>query len=300
MTTKYRKTVFSSIPSFGTNAVIQLIIACGVSYVIFHLFRVTMLVIGFTPDVFERIIQTNLAIPNKSLILKKFWTVFTYGWLHMSFWQLVTDMIWLYTFGSLVQMLVGRKQVIPLFIYGIITGGVFYTLAQFIPGRTFWGIEYFVGPQAGIMALAAAAVTITPKYRFFLTPTFSIPMLVVVGLFVVLMVMTVAGVPALLFLLLGGALIGFLYVKLLQSGYKPGEWAYDIYAKMEKAVTPDEQTLHARKNKKRQEILNKLHEQRHSKQRHIDDILDKINQKGYNSLTDEEKEILIRASKEDN
>jgi hypothetical protein len=34
-------------------------------------------------------------------------------------------------------------------------------------------------------------------------------------------------------------------------------------------------------------------------QQRIDDILDKINQKGYNSLTQEEKDILSRASKDD-
>jgi hypothetical protein len=34
-------------------------------------------------------------------------------------------------------------------------------------------------------------------------------------------------------------------------------------------------------------------------QQRIDDILDKINQKGYHYLTEEEKELLKRASKED-
>jgi len=34
-------------------------------------------------------------------------------------------------------------------------------------------------------------------------------------------------------------------------------------------------------------------------QQRIDEILDKINQKGYHFLTDEEKELLKRASEED-
>jgi hypothetical protein len=34
-------------------------------------------------------------------------------------------------------------------------------------------------------------------------------------------------------------------------------------------------------------------------QQRIDDLLDKINQQGYHSLTDEEKELLKKASKED-
>jgi hypothetical protein len=38
----------------------------------------------------------------------------------------------------------------------------------------------------------------------------------------------------------------------------------------------------------------------HITQKRIDEILDKINQKGYKFLTDEEKEILRRASEDDN
>ena len=37
----------------------------------------------------------------------------------------------------------------------------------------------------------------------------------------------------------------------------------------------------------------------HFTQQHLDEILDKINQKGYHFLTDEEKEFLKKASEQD-
>lgn len=300
MSTRYRRTIFASMPSFGTNTVIKLIIACGVAFVMFHFLRVTMLIMGYSADVFIQNVQANLALPDRADFGKKFWTVFTYGWLHIGFWQMVSNMLWLYCFGSLVQMLVGRKQVLPLFIYGIVAGGLFYLLAQLFPSRAFQGVGMFMGPQGGIVALAAAALTITPGYRFYLTPTFSLPLYVVAIIFTVLMVMAVAGIPSLLFLLLGGGVVGFGYIKLLKNGYRPGEWAYDLYERAERTVTPDEQAIREKKEKKRREELQKKFEQKISAQRRIDDILDKINQKGYDSLTAEEKEILLRASKDEN
>ena len=76
-------------------------------------------------------------------------------------------MLWLYCFGSVVQMLVGPRQVIPLYAYCLVAGGALYLLAQFLPGA--WGkipaVIGLVGPRAGLMGMTVAAVTLTPKYR---------------------------------------------------------------------------------------------------------------------------------------
>ncbi|MFI5196607.1 MAG: rhomboid family intramembrane serine protease, partial [Chitinophagales bacterium] len=230
------------------------------------------------------------------------WTLLTYGWFHFNgFMELVSNMLWLYCFGSVVQMLVGHKQVIPLYAYCLVTGGIFYLLAQLLPGE--WGkiphITGLLGSRAGLMGLAAAAVTLTPKYRFYLTETFSIPLLVVVGIFAVLMVVSSGFYLPIILLLAAGAGTGFGYIKLLQAGYRPGEWMYTLKRKAESLVTPDENVAWKKHNKKRNELLNKIYEPKQGiSQKRIDDILDKILQKGFNSLSAEEKDILMRAGKE--
>jgi hypothetical protein len=89
---------------------------------------------------------------------------------------------------------------------------------------------------------------------------------------------------------LGGALYGFLYTRSLRSGGNPGAW-------LEKLLTvfaPGKnkmKVVHTRRSRsgpqdpaKRQEV--------------IDAILDKISRSGYASLSADEKEILFRASKQ--
>lgn len=300
MKAAYTRRRNSSIPSYNENAVLQLIIACGVGFVAYHLTRVVLLIADANPSTFTALFTQNLALPELQHFAPKFWTVFTYGWIHNGFWELFSNMIWLYSFGSVVQMLVGYKQVIPLFFYCLIAGGLFFELSQVMPLESFHAGLLMFGAQAGVIGMAVAALTIQPDYRVYLGDRFSIPLIVIASIFFVLAVMNTNLQAPGLFLLAGGALMGFIYVKLLKAGYRPGIWIYDMFNRLDSMATPDE---HAQRNKgkKRSQVLSKMYEPKQGiTQKRIDDILDKINQKGYSSLTNEEKEILLKASKEDN
>ncbi len=108
------------------------------------------------------------------------------------------------------------------------------------------------------MGMAAAAVTITPKYRFYLTETFSIPLITVAGIFTVLMFIGSGLYLPVIFMLAGGGFMGFGYVKLLQAGYRPGDWIYTLSRKIESTVTPGEYV--SQQNKRRGNSLNNLYE----------------------------------------
>src|SRR6185437_16691556 len=137
MKTVSRRPVSSFIPGYNKNAVIQLIIVSGVCFVIYQLLSLVMLVVGSGKDGFNAMIVPNVSLPALVAFKAKFWTLLTYGWIHHGFWELLSNMLWLYCFGSVVQSLVGYKQVIPLYFYSLIVGGVFYLLSQFIPGNNF-------------------------------------------------------------------------------------------------------------------------------------------------------------------
>lgn len=299
MTTQ-KRSFFSYIPGYHKNAILQVIIVFGTAYVAFHFIEAIMLMIGMTEDRFMSDIMTYVAMPSLPLLKGKVWTLLTYGLVDVGFWKLVTNLIWLYAFGNLVQTMVGYKQVWPLFLYSILAGGIFYQLSQLIPGNAFAGIYYVYGCQAGIMGMAAAALTITPGYRFYLGDRFSIPIAVVAGIFALLMLLNTQMHLSLILLLAGGGLSGFGYIKLLQKGYRPGAWMYSLINSIESTVTPNEHAAWKKNSKKRADVLRKMYEPKQGiTQRNIDDILDKINQRGYNSLTKEEKEMLFRAGKDE-
>ena len=96
---------------------------------------------------------------------------------------------------------------------------------------------------------------------------------------------------------LGGALFGFLYVKLLQSGTDLSKgilFVLDFFANLskQKKKTPFKK-VHRNTTKK---VVNSFSE-KDITQKQIDDILDKISKSGYDSLTKEEKEFLFKAGK---
>ncbi|MCW3123891.1 MAG: rhomboid family intrarane serine protease [Flavipsychrobacter sp.] len=302
MDTGRRRSALSYIPGLANNAVLQLIIASGLSYVMLSLVWAVITLVYQDQGNFNQYILPNLAMPSTLLAFKAhWWTVVVYGWMQYphAFFELLSNMVWLYCFGSVVQMLVGPKQIIPLFAYSLFFGGVAYVLALLLPGELGKTTAYLLGPRAGLMGMAAAAVTLTPQYRLYLTETFSIPLLVVAGVFTFLMIIGSGFYLPVIIVLLAGALTGFGYIKLLNAGYRPGQWMYQLTHKIASTVTPDEEALRRKNSAKRNEVLSKMYEPRNGvSQSRIDAILDKINQKGYNSLTAEEKETLMRVGKE--
>lgn len=301
MSSNRKKSVLSYIPGFTENAVLQLIIVSAVAYIAFAMIWAILMIVFNSEVNFNVYFMGNVALPHLPIFKAKWWTIFTYGWMQSpnGFFMLLSNMLWLYCFGSVVQMLVGYRQVIPLFAYSLILGGGVYLLAQFMPGE--WGKcpPLLMGPRAGLMGMAVAAVTLTPKYRFYLSDTFSIPILVVAGIFTFLTILSTGFYLPVLLLVAGGGLTGYGYVRLLRGGYRPGAWIYDIGTKLENMVTPDEKAIARKRGHRRDQVMSTMTRNKIVSAKRIDDILDKINQKGYDSLTPEEKDVLMSAGKED-
>ena len=101
---------------------------------------------------------------------------------------------------------------------------------------------------------------------------------------------------------IGGAIAGFLFVILLKKGMDGSTWMNNLYTRFINLFNPN-------KNKERNSVKEKVfyntgNRSPYSKtsnvtEQRVDEILDKINQKGYHLLTDEEKNILKRAAEED-
>jgi hypothetical protein len=102
---------------------------------------------------------------------------------------------------------------------------------------------------------------------------------------------------------LAGGLTGFAFVYSLRKGKDWSTWMNKVYDWIMNLFTPKVPKVQSKKVKER--IFYKSGEQKpfikksNITQQRIDEILDKINQKGYNLLTEEEKNILKRAGEAD-
>lgn len=261
----------------------QLIAFSGVGFIIIHLIWITLIVYAVPEQRSFALTFEYIGLGSLDRLKSRWWTMFTYGWCHRGFWEWLSSMMWLYAFGNVVQNLIGYKQIIPLFVYGIIMGGLAFAGIQFLPIALMPDNAMVMGAQAGIMALMAAAITLSPKYRIYLSDYFSIPLLLLAGIFVLLMIINSNFEIATIALLAVGAAAGFAYIKLLQNGFQPGAWAYRLYNKMDTILSPTPLVKPQR--------TKPLNEQA------IDIILDKINEKGYHSLSQSEKDQLRETSR---
>ena len=93
---------------------------------------------------------------------------------------------------------------------------------------------------------------------------------------------------------LGGALIGFLYIKQLQAGVNWGSW---ITATLDWIKSLFEPKPTVKVTYRKEPAAKKSLNASTVSQDEIDTILDKISDGGYESLTKDEKEKLFNASK---
>nr|WP_294777602.1 rhomboid family intramembrane serine protease [uncultured Flavobacterium sp.] len=232
------------------------------------------------------------------VMLTRPWTVLTYAFFHYGFWHLFFNMMVLHFASRLFLTFFTQKQYLGLYFLSAIFSAVVFIAA-------FYFLEEngaLVGASAAIIAILVATTTYQPLMDL------RIPLIGYVKLW------HITGVTLLLFLLqiglantgghiahFSGAFFGYIYIKLLQKGTdlsKPVNAIIDFFANLfspkkkspfkKVHVTPKKPT--DKKAESKIVIKDKTQQQ-------IDEILDKISQSGYDSLTAEEKEFLFKAGK---
>ncbi len=233
------------------------------------------------------------------------WTILTHMFVHDDVWVELPAMFWLWVFGYVFQDLTGNKRLIPVYIYGGLVGAVVYVAAYNLVPRLQPGLPAaaFFGPHAALMAVAIATTTVKPDYRFFPMINGGIPLWIVTIAFVIVDILSInTADPAKYLAHIAGAAIGFIFVYQLRKGRDWSVWMNDLFDWFNNLFNPNKR---ARAKNIKDEFFYKVHGAHPYKripnvtQKRIDEILDKINTEGYHLLTDEEKDILRRASSED-
>jgi len=223
-------------------------------------------------------------------LLRHFWTPITYMFLHDGFFHILFNMLWLYWMGQIFEEYLGNKRTIGVFLLGGLTGGFFFVLFYNIsplftqyPGLV--EASSTVGASAAVMAIVIATATLVPDYTIYLMFIGPVRLKWIALFIVILDFLGISGLNAGGELShLGGALFGFVYVKQLQRGH---DWV-GFFTNLFKPRT--KLKVASKNNSKTAGSI--------PRQEEIDRILDKISQSGYDSLNKQEKEILFRASKD--
>ena len=282
------------------NGHVQLILINVAVYLIVIVLFVISQVSQF-PELFDAV-HSLIAIPAPLIeFLQRPWTIITYAFVHdwTGILHILFNMLFLYWFGKLFVEYLGSDKLIAVYFLGALAGGIAYLIVYNV-------IPYYearipgggmVGASAAVYAIVVATATLLPDYTFFLLFLGPVRIKYIAAFYIVLSFLgSVGSNEGGNVAHLGGALIGFVYIKQLQAGSNWGSWITAVIewckglfsAKPKVKVTYRKEAAPGAKKAGKASTVS---------QDEIDTILDKISDGGYESLTKEEKEKLFNASK---
>jgi len=289
---------FKSAFSRGNNAHVQLIIINVAVFLSIGVFYVFSKIFGFEQAF--AVIHDQFSIPPKffDFILRP-WTIITYAFNHSltDIFHILFNMLALYWFGRLFVEYLGSDKLIAMYLLGALAAGtcyllVFNTVPFFKNQADFPGM---VGASGAVYAIMVAAATLMPDYTFFLLFLGPVKIKYIAAFYIVLSFLGSVGANAGGNIAhLGGALMGFVYIKQLQAGVNWGAW---ITATLEAIKGLFSNKPRVKVSYRKDSPGGRNGNLSGVSQKEIDDILDKISDGGYESLTREEKDKLFKASK---
>ncbi len=287
------------------NALMALIGINAMIFISLGMIEIIYYMISSTNSAFHYQIMRFFILPAKLDALVYIpWTIFSYMFVHSGFIYMLVTMLWLWAFGSIFQTVSDNNKTIPIYIYGGFAGAIVFIAVNYLMPSLREEIAYatMFGANASIMALAVGATTLAPNYKLFQQLNGGIPLWV---LTIVYIIIDVAGSGGTAHHLahLGGGLAGYLFIFSYKKGYDWSKWMNNVYTWFINLCNPD------KKGKKQETVREKMFYNTGSRtpfdkkpvvtEQRIDQILDKINQKGFDHLTEEEKTILKKAKETD-
>ncbi len=222
--------------------------------------------------------------PNLYHLLSRFWTIFTYMFVHFRFMHLLSNMLWLFFLGRVFSDLLGGARMTGTYIIGGLCGGILFVIVQnLIPGGATGGS--LEGASAGVMAIVIAVAAYSPDFAMFpFGIQIKLKWLALIA-FVLTSLIDLTTNTGGKVAHIGGAIFGFIYGTQLRNGKNFLEKFMAIFRYKSGKLRIE----HSRSRKSDDRVYN---ENKINIRRQVDEILDKISRSGYDSLTREEKDFL--------
>ena len=232
------------------------------------------------------------------LFIYRPWTVVTYMFLHFDLLHILFNMLWLYWFGKIFLLYFNARQFGGLYVAGGIFGAIFFLLAY----NTFpyfvnvVGSSFLIGASASVMAIVFAVAFYQKNHEINLL-FFGRIKLIYLALFALIVdLLSIVSANAGGHIAhIGGALFGILFAVQYQKGK---DMTVFINRSIDRLVNWKKRRPPRMKVTYRKQETDAEYNMRKRKETDtLDEILDKLKQSGYQSLSSEEKRMLFDASK---
>lgn len=224
------------------------------------------------------------------------WRIFTYMFLHSmgNIFHFIFNMLWLWWMGRPVEERIGPRSFLTVYLGAGLFGALIDVVVSFAAPPTL--VIGASGAVFGVMVAFAMLFPRTPIMLFLLPPIEA--RFVVSGLIVLDVLFLNSGGQVARIVHLGGALGGYLLMRAHRNGFDLSLIPRYIEYQFRKLKTTGSSKPKKQRNKN-MSIVSDAEVIEEVDQSELDEILEKISQKGYDSLSSEEKRKLFELSKKD-
>lgn len=279
---------------YNIGGIVTKLILWNVALFVFPwLFFALLSLLGFATDYLQFVSLSS----NPAHLLWKPWSLLSYAFFHSGIMHIVFNMIVLNFSGRLFMTYFTAKQLLGLYVLSAVFAGICYMLVFYVLNIN----APIVGASAAIMAILVATTTYHPlmDLRLLIIGNVKLWHVTAVIIFIDLVQLRSENMGGHISHL-SGALFGFIFIKLLQNGTDLSKGVsrfFGFFANLfQKNKTTPFKKVHKNYTKPVEKSIPKIITKDKSQQQ-IDEILDKISQSGYDSLTKEEKEFLFKVGK---
>jgi len=289
------------------NTVIQLILVNTAVFLVVVLMS-AIFYLAFLGDtsIIDTAVKWFMVPGSPSGLIWKPWSLFSYMFLHKGLLHFAMNMYLFFIYGRIFQDFLGTRKVLPLYILGGLAGVIMYWLT----GLLGFPSAGMLGASAAIWAVVMGATVLRPDYILNLIFIGPVKLKYIT---LVLMLLTIIAIPGLNtggeMAHIGGMIMGWLFIYLLQNGtdlsisfnriWDPIANAFSgLLGSMPSGGRAPKHNPHMHVVKTKRYQDDRKNQEAQSKQERVDEILDKINDSGYGSLTDDEKDFLAEAGED--
>lgn len=271
----------------GLPVAIRVIITLNVA-----VFLIQSILAILNPAYSNALIQAFAFYPEWQTALFQPWRMVTYIFLHGGIFHLLFNMLWLWWLGRAVEETLGPRTFTAIFMGAGIGGALLDIIfAQFL------GINYVIGASGAVYGIMVSFAMLYPTMpiMLILLPPIQARYLIA-GLIAIDVLLLGSSDGTARIVHLGGAGIGYLMMKAHTRGQDWGQWLLPleqfwyrlrgIY--QQRKSQPQNENMYSVSDV---EIIDE------TDQSELDEILEKISEKGYDALTKEEKKKLFELSK---
>jgi membrane associated rhomboid family serine protease len=269
------------------NGLMQILLLNALSFLAILLLKIVLVVGGYEAT-YTSLCQ-NLVLPALwPAYLHQPWALLTHFWVHTSFFPTFWGLLLLHTLGQIAIQRLGSRHFVALYLLGGLAGGGFFLLLYNVAPHYQGTAATLSGFSGSLYAVVVAAAMLSPQHSLLFFLLGPLQLKYIVGFLVLFAVVNLVGnEPATSIAHLGGALLGYIYVK-----------QFEVYAWLRQHwVGLKKSSQRLKVTHRRTAPLAKEANDIRVDQANLDHILDKVAASGYESLTSAEKQQLFNAGK---